>query len=172
MVGVGVVVVVAVGGVVGVGVVVVVAVGGVVGVGVVVVINMKWIVKLITLLYIVPCEASNVAQKAEKIGGRLYAAIVWHESLHGHWANGHDLGPAQVNRATAKAYGFDTARLETDTGYNLKCGYRVLRDTLKRWPGQWCRYNVGSGPLKGLKKEHCEQYKQKVEKERAALYGP
>jgi soluble lytic murein transglycosylase-like protein len=106
----------------------------------------------------------------------LFVAILIVESnmrLNAYNAETKDYGIAQINIHTARAFKFDTARLLTDLRYSIDAGAKVLADFQKRYKDKepdifYCRYNQGSGKLKGIKLRRCMNYIAKVE--RAMLY--
>lgn len=121
------------------------------------------------------CALVMQAEHAYPRNPHIYAAIVAHESAHGVGSENVDRGVAQVNKHTARAYGFDWARLQSSKEYNLQCGAKVLQDFAdkysKREPATWwCRYNVGSGPMIGKKLVNCKKYMEKVNEVYRTLY--
>lgn len=77
-----------------------------------------------------------------------------------------DFGIAQINYLTMKSYKFDQDRLLDDLPYAVNAGAKVLawfhRKYAKLEPNTWyCRYNVGTRPLKRVRKA-CFKYLKDV----------
>lgn len=114
--------------------------------------------KITLLLFI------QIAALKHDIDPKLYEAIVMQESS-GRMvvSSGGDIGLAQVNPKTAKAYKLDMHKLHADPEYNLNAGALILADFKRRYANRepatwWCRYNVGSGTMKGPKAARCLRY--------------
>lgn len=113
----------------------------------------------------VEAEARKAASKWG-VDPDLYVAIIKVESSLYQGAYNKktaDYGAAQVNKQTAKLYGFDLKRLKSDSKYNLDAGARILADFKKSHPDSYiCRYNVGTGKLVGKRMLACLKYNAKV----------
>lgn len=106
-------------------------------------INKKYAMSISNKIY-------SIAKK-HKINPRRYAAILAQESMYILSAKNCkggicvDFGISQINKNTAKAYGFDTERLTYDLDYSLNAGAIVLSDIGKKYSGKesdwWTRYN-------------------------------
>jgi hypothetical protein len=73
----------------------------------------------------------DMAHKKYKIPKRVYAAILMQESSYKLSAvnrSSSDFGISQINKRTAKAFGFCTKRLTTDLKYSIDAGAIVLAD--------------------------------------------
>lgn len=100
------------------------------------------------------CKITKVAV-AHNIDKALLTAIVHTESRGIASAYNHrtkDYGLAQINYKTAKALGYDTARLLSDETYNLNAAATILKQFKKQYhsrePATWpCRYNIGNQRL-------------------------
>lgn len=63
----------------------------------------------------------------------------------------YDFGLTQINIITARAYGFDVARILSEPAYAIDCMGKILYDMKtmynKKEPNYWTRYNA-SNPIK------------------------
>jgi soluble lytic murein transglycosylase-like protein len=114
-------------------------------------------------------QAKVVALK-HGLSSDLYLNIIRVESNfkpHAYNNRTQDVGLAQVNKHTARAFGLNLIRLKHDYKYNLNAGAIILADFRRRYearnPRLWpCRYNVGSGLLIGPKLVRCLVYLKRV----------
>lgn len=86
---------------------------------------------------------------------RIFAAVIMQESGYNLKAinkSSSDYGISQINKRTAKAFGFDTKRLTTDLEYSIEAGAIVLADFqrmyAKRDPLWFTRYNSSKPSLR------------------------
>ena len=110
---------------------------------------------------------SDIAKVATeyKLDPVLFNAIIAHESNFELDAYNHktqDFGLTQINIKTARAYKFDTKKLQTDKLYSLRAGAKVLHDFKLRYAKResltwFCRYNVGTRQYETVKK-NCLKY--------------
>jgi len=73
----------------------------------------------------------NMVNIKYKIPKRIYAAILMQESRYELGAintKSSDFGISQINKRTAKVFGFNTKRLTTDLRYSIEAGAIVLAD--------------------------------------------
>ena len=112
----------------------------------------------------VACEAGVPADFA--------LAIIEHESKFSNAMRGsHDeIGASQILPATAKALGFDPARLASEFSYNARAGVTILKALLRRSAGDQkaasCCYRAGPGwsKLPAKKQSTVLAYAQTIER--------
>lgn len=102
-----------------------------------------------------------IVSKQYKVSPLVLAKIIMVESKGNAAAinyRTHDYGLMQIHDSTAELYGFDKKCL-LDWKCNLRAGTRILADVTRV-----CRYNVGTGVLKGDRLEKCLQYEAKLDR--------
>ena len=105
-------------------------------------------------------QLSGLIQTESMVKGvnpHLVAAIFMQESSYRLSAKNctnicHDYGLSQINRHTARRFGFDLKKLTTDLAYSVRAGIAVLAD-FKRMYGKkeahwWTRYNTSKPSLR------------------------
>lgn len=91
--------------------------------------------------------AKNISIYSQKhqVDPFLFSAILMQESSYRMISTKNDLGIAQVNRTTAKLYGFNVEKLSSNLEYSIASGIKILSD-FKQMYGKkekhwWTRYN-------------------------------
>ena len=140
------------------------------------------LISLILVTINVKADTVNIEAAAKKaaighgLDPELFIAILIVESnlrVGAYNSDTNDHGIGQINITTAKSFKLDIVRLKTDLEYSLNAAAIVLKDFQKRYKKKepdmfYCRYNIGSGKLVGIKLRRCLKYIEKVEK--AMLY--
>ena len=105
-----------------------------------------------------------------KLYCNIFTAILAQESMFQIEAinkNSSDYGIGQINIKTIRSYKFDIHLLLTDLRYSIRASAKVL-SWFKRYKSKdanWqCRYNVGTGVLKGSKLKTCTKYVNMVQR--------
>lgn len=100
----------------------------------------------------------------------LITAIQMQESTYRIEAkNNRDCGIMQVGPVNQKHHNVSCKRLRTDARVSIETGVKTLawfkKVYKKRDGANWfCRYNVGVGKLKGVKKQKCLEYIERVQR--------